>query len=457
MKFKYYFVLLLLQVLQIQGQDKFSKKDLYEDLAYLKKALIESQYDIYETVSQETFEKGFHHIKNKISKDSFNLLEATNILQQLPALVNNGHTSIDFPGSEYMKYANSGNATLFPLEIAFEGNKPLIRKNWSNNTDIKLGDEILSINNRSMNQILDQIYPQVSGESKLMKNSKIEMYSLPRYYWQIFGQVDTFNVRVKQNGKEKKYTIKAVPLMEGFENVRTRVLNAEMTLKFYDEIAYLNPGSFDGDLEKFKSFIKESFAKILNNKSNKLIIDLRNNSGGDNVFSDYMVSYIADKPFTWNSSFTLRTSKLLKETGLTKKNSSNYWKSIFSHTDGERYTYTFDKTLPQPKNLTFKGDVYVLVNRQSHSQATVTAAQIQDYNFGKIVGEETAEYPSLIASVFYFNLPKTGIKVQVSKGKMIRVNGSKKPEGVIPDIVIKDYLLDEEDEILNKLLQKLQL
>ena len=100
--------------------------------------------------------------------------------------------------------------------------------------------------------------------------------------------------------------------------------------------------------------------------------------------------------------------------------------------------------------------VYVLVNRQSHSQATVTAAQIQDYGFATIVGEETGEYPSLYASIFQFKLPNTQIPVNVSKGKIVRVNGSTAETGVIPDIYIKDHLLDEEDEILEGLLKQIE-
>lgn len=36
---------------------------------------------------------------------------------------------------------------------------------------------------------------------------------------------------------------------------------------------------------------------------------------------------------------------------------------------------------------------------------------------------------------------------------MVRVNGSTKEEGVIPDIIIRDHLLDEKDEILEGALE----
>lgn len=128
---------------------------------------------------------------------------------------------------------------------------------------------------------------------------------------------------------------------------------------------------------------------------------------------------------------------------------------MLNHKDGEIYQYDFDPYRPQPERKRFTGEVYVLVNRQSHSQAAVTAAQIQDNGFGIIVGEETGDYPSLYASVFRYPLPNTGISVQVSKGYIERVNGSTAAEGVIPDIFIKDHLLDEKDEILEGLLMKI--
>ena len=74
-----------------------------------------------------------------------NLLEATSIFQRLISVVNNGHTEIDFPGQSYGEYAYAG-GIVFPLELAFEDDKSLVRKNFSNNDLIKIGSEILSIN-----------------------------------------------------------------------------------------------------------------------------------------------------------------------------------------------------------------------------------------------------------------------------------------------------------------------
>jgi len=434
----------------------FAKAEVLADLDYLYESLREAHYDLNAYVPRETMDSVYTVMKKSVDKDSLSLLEATNTLQQLISAADMGHTYIDFPIQAYIEYAYAG-GTLFPLEVAFEEGKSLVRTDFSTEEEIPVGGEIVRINGKYMSEILAAIYPHISAERLYLKHAKIEMYSFPRFYWQVFGQQDAFVVDIHFNGNIKTYQIPAVPVIDGYEAKRTEVLNAALNLTFYESAAYLNPGSFGGDLEAYQHFIDSAFAKIQECGSRQLIIDLRNNSGGDDAFSDYLVSYLADQPFQWNAGFTLKTSGFLKEHVRRHSDTSNdYFRSILDHEDGDIYEYEFDDYQPQPSDRRFDGEVYVLVNRQSHSQAAVAAAQIQDYGYGTIVGEETGDYPSLYASNFQFNLPKTGILVHVSKGRIIRVNGSTKEEGVIPDIRIRDHLLDENDEILEGVLERLQ-
>lgn len=437
-----------------QTTAKYGPNEILEDLEYLYHSLEDTHYNLYAYASKEDFFKNYQHVKNSITKDSLPILEVTNILQKVISAANNGHTEIDFPGTSYRAYATN-KGTIFPLEIAFENDKNLIRKNFSNNPNISVGSEIVSINGITIMDILAKMYPHISAERTYFKNAKIEMYSFPRLYWQVFGRQDTFDVKIKYQDTITKYTISSVNLIEGYETIRTDVLNSTREFKFIDSIAYINPGPFSGDEIKYQEFIDAAFAKIKEQKSKNLILDFRNSSGGNDSFSDYLVAYIADKPFRWNSKLSIKSSKLLKEhTRKHNDTTDTYFKNILSHKNGEIYEIHLEKYLPKSANKRFNGKVYVLVNRQSHSQAAVTAAQIQDYMFGTIIGEETGDYPTLYASQFQYSLPNTGIIVKVPKGRIIRVNGSKKQEGVIPDIIIKDHLLDEKDEILNDLLNR---
>jgi hypothetical protein len=438
-----------------QSTFDFSREEVLADLEMLYESLEETHYDLYAYTTEQAFDSAYAEVKTSINKDSLSLLEATSTYQRLISVINNGHTEIPFPGESYSKYAYAG-GTLFPLEIAFEYDKPLVRKNWSNNEDIEIGSEVLSINGMPMEEILNKIYPQISAERRYFKHAKIELYSFPRLYWQVFGQQDNFDVEIQSDGSVQTYSLNAINLIDDYEMKRSEVVDPIMELKFIENSAYLNPGGFGGEEEKYQQFIDSSFVEIKQKSVKNLIIDLRNNPGGNDSFSDYLVSYIADRPFKWHSSFTLKTSQFLKDHVRQHNDTTDvYWQEVLNHENGEIYEYEFNFYQPQPKEKRFDGNIYVLINRQSHSQSAVTAAQIQDYGFGTIVGEETGEYPTLYASQFQFTLPNTGIPVMVSKGYMVRVNGNTKEEGVIPDIFIKDYLLDEEDEILDGLLERI--
>lgn len=454
MKSSYILFILLFLTTSISAQNQFSRKQIIEDLTYLKNSLEDTHINLYAYVSRKDFNKNYQRVKSTIKKDSFSVLEAKNLFQKVVSKANNGHTRIPFPVPEYITYAQTG-GMLFPLEVAIENKKVLVRKNWSKNSKVKIGDELIAINNMPIQKVLKTIYPQVSAERVYFKNAQIENLSLPRFYWLVFGESKGFKIKVKQNGKTLIYNLKAIKAIEDFEMKRIDILKHSMKFKsLLNSIAYIQPGDFGGDLKKYKKFIDSSFTEIKSKSYKNLIIDLRNHSGGDDSFGDYLVSYIANKPFKWNSKFQLKTSKQLKEH--TKKNRDTtlaYWKSVLNHKNGKIYSYDFDFYKPQPKNKSFKGEAYVLINRQSYSQSTVTAAQIQDYGFATIVGEETGEYPNLYASIYNYQLPNTKISVDVSKGKITRVSGVDNMCGVIPDIIIKDHLLDEKDEILTKLIK----
>ncbi|WNB18439.1 S41 family peptidase [Marivirga arenosa] len=437
-----------------QNEKYYSNEEIKSDLDFLFKALKETHYNPNEFIKPEAFDSIYHQLKYDIKEDSLSILEIINRFQFLTSAVQNGHTAIEFPIPQYLEYAKGG-GTVLPIEIAFQDQRPLIRKNWSD-MNIEIGSELVGINGKKIEEILEKIYPHISAESKYFKQAKLELFSLPRYYWQIYGKVDEFSIEIKYEGQLKTHKVKAINAIEDYEMKRNPIIDGERFFKFYDYAAYLKPGNFDGELSKFKAFIDSAFLEI--NKANKpnIIIDFRNNAGGNDSHSDYLVSYIADEDFKWNSSFSLKSSQILKDYILENQDTSTskFYKSVFDHENGSIYEYQFDSYKTQEIEKRYKGNVYLLVNRQSHSQSTVAAAQIQDYGWATIVGEETAEYPTLYASIFPFTLPNTGITVNISKGKIVRVNGSEKHEGVMPDIRIKDYLLDEHDEILLELLKR---
>lgn len=453
-KTAFYFLFLL--AISIQAQ-KVSKSELIDDLKYLKENLEKTHIDLYAFVAKNEFESNFNKVLKEINKDVYTLKEATTYFQRVVTKVNNAHTNISFPVNSYINFIKSG-GKIFPFELIVENEKVRIKKNWSTNKEIKEGAYLLSINNIPIEKIINKIYTTIRAESIYFKNAQLESFSFPRYFWQSFGEIDNFKIQITTNKRVQTFVVDAIKAIEDYENIREDVINYKRQLRFFDRVAYLNPANFGGSLEEYKKFIDSSFVEI-NKRSKNLIIDLRNNSGGDDVFSDYLVSFIANKPFRWNSKYHVKTSNLLKE-HLKKKNKnaemSSFTKAMLSRKDGEVFEYDFGYYQPQKPDKRFNGKVYVLVNRHSYSQATVTAAQFQDYKLATIVGEETAEHPNLYASIFQFHLPNTKVEVNVSKGKITRVSGDLNKRGVLPEIEIKDDIFTKNDEVLESLLIKLK-
>ena len=127
-----------------ESEKKFGRNEVIEDLEYLNNSLKDAHYNVFFYTSKEDFSENYQNVKKSITADSVTLLQATTIFQKITSSVNNGHTEIDFPGTSYGRYAYSG-GTIFPLEIAFENDKSLVRKNFSENPNIKIGSEIIAL------------------------------------------------------------------------------------------------------------------------------------------------------------------------------------------------------------------------------------------------------------------------------------------------------------------------
>ncbi len=444
------------------GSYKFAPADVKADVAYAYETLQKAHYNLYAYVSKQHYDAAYQELLASVGPDSLSPLETTKVFQRLLAIGNVGHCEVDFPASSYIAYATQG-GTLFPLELAFEDGRAIVRKSYTPDSTVRVGDQLLGIDGKSIQKLREAIYPYLSAERTYFKDAKLEFWSFPRYYWAVFGQKPTFKVKVKHaTGRKRTHSIPAITVM-GYEASRGgEILKNERSFRFIDEVAYLHPGAFsspepDGEA-RFKSFVDSAFAVINASQASYLIVDLRNNAGGHNTYSDYLIAYFADRPFRWFSDFTVRTSEVLKKQ--TRKQyptaiPDDFTRNILAYPDGETFAYEQTMQQPMPEEKRFRGKVYVLVNRQSYSMAAVSAAVVQDYGFAEIVGEETGDTPTLYAAQFSFALPRTSVELKVPKGYIVRPNGDEKLVGVIPDHPVRDHLLDEADEVLRYTLEKL--
>jgi hypothetical protein len=450
-----------------QTPKRFSKEEIKSDLKYMRDTLEVVHYNLYAFTNKKVFDKMYDKIEYTI-KDSLTSMDAYRLFQPYLALAKMSECVIFPPYGEYWgNYLPSG-GTVFPLNLGFPKGKVIVKDNFSNEPQISNGDEITSFNGKQIKDFMEGVYNFLSGWNEYYKNSFLENTTFSRFYWFIYGKCEIFNLGVrKMDGREIVVQLPAISGWdyEGKLSKQYPTRKPPREFRFINkDIAYLypgefvnNPGKWDSlsqatrmDNTEFCHFIDSSLSVFRKMKVKNLIIDLRNNLGGSNTFSDHMISYIASKPFGFSSKMKVRTSRIIKD----------FWKdinipsveglkqAILSYENGSRFELSLPEIQPQPDSLRFTGKVYVFINRLSFSNTTSVANIIQDYHLGKLIGEETPDFVSAYGATQQFNLPNTQIAVSFPKGQFIRPSGDETPQSVKPDYKVEDNTSDGKDEIL---------
>ena len=362
--------------------------------------------------------------------------------------------------------------------ISFSGSiknrRIFITENYSNDPTITRDDEVISINGIPAAAQLKKIYDHLSGENEYFKNTQIDLHTFPKIYWLIYGRRDNFLLGLKKaNDRTSHVNVEAIPVFQ-FDEKSSKMaplFNINREFKFIgQEVAYLRPGIFLNNqssgntseqltFEKgeFIRFIDRAFEQIPNTQAKSLIIDLRGNPGGDNSFSDAMVAYFANKPFWFCSEFSVKTSRITKDfwRNVNDPALAELKNKILIKKDGEIFKVDFQKYQPRTDNLKFEGKVYVLIDRYSYLNTVATSAIVQDYGFGELVGEPTADTPTSDGAIHQFKLSHTQIAVSYPKAFLVRPNGDRSLRGITPDFEVADDRLNENDETLDFVLKRI--
>jgi C-terminal processing protease CtpA/Prc len=457
-----------------QNTKKYSAQEVKDDLKYMYETLEKSTYDLYALVKKEEMDRSYQAINSSIH-DSYSVLEVYRLFQPFVAKVRMSHCFLFNPWGEYQSNYLKQGGTVFPLDFYFFQGKVYVKDNFSTNKSISKSDEILSFNEVPIDQYMTEFCKNLSGPSDYFTKSLIERYTFPRSYWFYYGECKEFKIKIKKkDGEELDIVVNAISGSDFEDQLKKPESDTVKEREFYlinDTVAYLRPGKFlnadvEDDLEKqntfdnteFRHFIDSAFNVFAKEGSKDLIIDLRDNMGGDNSFSDYMIAYFATKPFSIASKFRMKTSQMTK----------SFWKDveipqlqdlknqIMSLEDGSYLDVDLTYTEPHAESKRFKGKVYVLINRYSYSNTASVAAIIQDYKFGEIIGEETSDEVTSYGAMHVFKLPNTQLSVSYPKGFMVRPNGDTTPRGVVPNHVVYDDLHTDKDEILEYTLKLIE-
>jgi hypothetical protein len=406
------------------------------------------------------------------------LFDAQILFQKFAAFVNVAHAKIDFPEEVFQRFRSNG-GRIFPIFLRIVDGRAYVGENYSNNKNLRAGDEVHELNGVSMANWLDVTASHISADTDYIANSLLE-FMFPKYLWLELGELDSYELLI-QSGAEKPLLIDVNARTQSEMQASISSIDQSFQLDsssriskmLNDKVAYLRPGPFYNiedptslwDNTNFKKIIDAAFLDFIKNKAETLIIDLRTNPGGDNSFSDHMLAWVADRPFRFSSKFLIKSSDKSAESNKRRLDSNKGEAVGVSELFAQKYAevprgelFNFQISYTQPRNENrFYGDVYVLINRHSYSNAVNVAAIVQDYGFGRVVGEKTSDMATTYGAMETFKLDATGITVSFPKAHIIRPSGETMSDGVTPEQIIETPIIPKpRDTVLETLLTSLK-
>ncbi|MGW8123313.1 S41 family peptidase [Roseivirga echinicomitans] len=456
-----------------------SKQKATEDLNFYFKLIDEQHGNPYAYISRTEFKQlvdaNINSLPENISYQQF-----TNLVIELNQKLRCGHTAVSID-TQILKTATE-KSDFFPYPISIIDNEIYI--DFEDGT-LPLGSKITTINGIPSKQLVKELTALTitDGYIETKKYREIEQ-KFGYYFFLKYGPSAEFNVNFDLGGAANTTTVQGIPGNQMLANhyMRPVYKTNERYIHFTHVDAIDSLQTLVLTLNTFQASPEWFFQKVYDQYNaaskgagfNSLVLDLRNNEGGDRRLLNFLYKMIAGKDLVDPSTTSTRSLKITNEQQLmgingavgseeVVANAEDYLaKHFVSNANGqfindtqnwhEEFELGFDL-----KNLKFEGKVYVLTSGKTFSAAADFARILSELDNVTLVGEETggANEARTANMLLNYSLPNSALQVQVPViyEKFIHhdtKNGT--GHGTFPDFQVKKTyqdLMNKRDAVYN--------
>ncbi len=430
------------------AQDMINKAFLQEDLTILKRNLETLHAGLYVYVSENELDQWFEKTSLAL-EDSMTSLEFFRAVAPLNSTIKNGHTKVHYP-----KFGNSHR--IFPLQIYKYKDTFHVRGSFSAQYEPMIGQQIVSIDGIPMAKVFETLRPFVTrdGNNLSLPNEELSSY-FGLEHSLFYGPKDRYEVVLKGEGKQEKVKVNSITLDGQIVQYYTSLENIEAVNATINEgIGILKFPTFDTKQLKKKDYkrqLNSFFSRLAKEKVKHLIVDIRDNGGGEPVPTQELISYLYNKEFVmYKEVYTIankiKDKKYFKKQGVgwlnlmswtrVKKEKEHYYTP---RNDEGRDTYTSKKNA-------FQGQLYILTNGNSFSAAGEFASFMRHGTGAVFIGEEVGgnKFQATAGVSYTVILPHSQQKVSIPLVVYkMNVNAENDGHGVKPDHRVRNTIEDE--------------
>jgi hypothetical protein len=425
---------------------KLSEKQISEEYALVYNSLINYHPEPYMYIDSVSLRKYVTERKS-VFTSSMSIKDLHIEIRKLIAQIKCGHTYAR-PSAEWYR-AIRENLSLLPFDLDIKNNRAYVKNITEDPLDFDVGDEVLSINKLSIEEMLNQMrsIQERDGHIQGFVESKIER-SFRSYYLFLYGMPDEMRIKYVSDGQtqETKVKLSGSPLKKTkpFDLAPSFEVQLEndwstFAIQNDNKTAYLKIKSVS-DRKEYKDYYASVFEMIKEKNIERLILDLRDNGGGFFGHGNTLLTYLCKEEFDYN--FRRSKKKIESNKYIQRNFISRLTKFAFSlkpkknkMKDYKQYTFSY-----KPDENYFSGKLDVLINGGSFSQASLISAKLHAEG-ATFYGSETGGTESGTNAVLNsrLSLPHSGIQVIIPYYRV--VTGSPYAEvgrGVLPDVELPD-------------------
>jgi len=396
----------------------YSEEILRNDLEEIKNILITNHPAPYQFTGREAFDKFYNEQLQKINR-SMNLGEYFLIAAPVVESLHCGHTWISLPD----EFWNNKEIVFFPLGLIFSGNKAFAALSGEINA-IPQGSEIISVNKIPVSDIIESTKRLVNSDAK-SRTGKLAIfgYSFPDLFAIQYGKPDRYEVNFIPPGSTEIHVqvVKPVSRKTAWVNSTSTLAGSfsggnklQLEIRKAENLAVMSIPTFGyyNNQQKLYAFLDSAFDQIHRSVIQNLILDLRNNSGGDPICAARLISYLEKQP-------------------------APYFARVYKGYEA------LAETIPVSEKNAYTGNLYVLINGGCFSTTGHLCALLKYNRRATFVGEETDgtyecndDHVRIQTSATHLNLNVARMTYTAA------VKGLSRETGIMPDYPVEPTMDD---------------